>query len=171
MAATTTLTLNIEENLLQQAKRHAERHGLTLAALVETLLLGLAREEQAPQPAGIGADLGEILDQLRRLQTYCGEPAAARHASKLLHSMRAFRDHAEDDPHVEVVMALYDAMAFEDNWLSFTRTQYQGAHDIIAELSRHRTLSEEDVEKAINVLEDLGFDTTPFGMDTAQEVE
>ena len=163
MAATTTLTLNLEEDLLQQAKRHAERHGVTLSGLVETLFLRLARDEETPQPTG--ADLGQILDQLRQLQACSGEPMAARYASQLFRSMRTFRDRAEHHPHVEVVMALYDALAYQDNWTSFTSAQYQGAYEILSEVNRHRHPTEEDAENAINALEVLGFDTTPFAVD------
>jgi len=61
-------------------------------------------------------------------------------------------------------MALYDALAFQNRWIDYNASQYKGAHSLLTTLL-HSQLSKKDVELAILALEDLGFDTLPFGVD------
>jgi hypothetical protein len=65
---------------------------------------------------------------------------------------------------VEVTMALYDAMAFQNQWLNYTAEQYEGAHRVLRKLAGRAQLRNNNIENAIMDLEDLGFDTTPFEM-------
>ena len=106
-----------------------------------------------------------ILADLRRIQRHCGTPAAAMYADSILRTIRAMRDLVSFDPYTEVAMALYDAMAFQNQWLNYTAEQYEGAHRIFRNLAGRSQLRNNDIENAVMDLEDLGFDTTPFGMD------
>jgi hypothetical protein len=72
------------------------------------------------------------------------------------------RDVTPLDPFVEVLMALHDALAFENRWAEYSATQYEGARKIIRKLVLPKRLSDEKAEKAMMELERLGFDTTPF---------
>jgi hypothetical protein len=105
-----------------------------------------------------------ILADLRKIQRHCGTPAAAMYADSILRTIRAMRDLVPFDPYTEVAMALYDAMAFQDRWLDYTAEQYEGAHHLLRNFAVRSQLRNNDIENAIMDLEDLGFDTTPFGM-------
>jgi hypothetical protein len=106
-----------------------------------------------------------ILADLRKIQRHCGTPPAAMYADSILRTIRAMRDLVPFDPYTEVAMALYDAMASQDRWLDYTAEQYEGAHHFLRNLAVRSHLRNNDIENAIMGLEDLGFDTTPFGMD------
>ncbi|HXH09647.1 MAG TPA: hypothetical protein VNP04_07795 [Alphaproteobacteria bacterium] len=105
-----------------------------------------------------------LLADLRNIQRHCGTPTAAVYADSILRTIRAMRDLMPFDPYTEIAMALYDAMAFENHWLDYTAEQYEGAHHLLRNLADRSQLRNNDVEKAILNLEDLGFDTTPFEM-------
>jgi len=107
----------------------------------------------------------KILTDLRQIQQHCGEPKAAIYADSLLHTMREMRDLLPFDPYLEVVMALHDALAFQNRWSEYSSSQYAGAYSVLKELVKQEYLSNDKTEKAIMSLEELGFDTTPFGVD------
>jgi hypothetical protein len=86
------------------------------------------------------------------------------YADNILRSIRAMRDLASYDPYVEVALALYDAMAFQNQWLNYTAEQYEGAHRVLRKLAGRSQLRNNDTENSILDLEDLGFATTPFEM-------
>jgi hypothetical protein len=87
------------------------------------------------------------------------------YADSILRTIPAMRDLVPFDPYTEVAMALYDAMAFQNRWLDYTAEQYEGAHHLLRNFAVRSQLRNNDIENAIMDLEDLGFDTTPFGMD------
>jgi hypothetical protein len=104
----------------------------------------------------------EICTALRKIQPYCGKPGAAMYADVLLRSMRAMRDLAAQDPLLEVILALHDALAYKGRWADFRADQYEGAYQVVRTLSKRRAIRDNEIEKAIIKLENLGFDTTPF---------
>lgn len=106
----------------------------------------------------------QILLDLQKIQPYCGTPTAAVYADNLLRTMSAMRDQSPFEPLTEVVMALHDAIAFQNRWIDYNANQYKGAHSLLATLLDSQ-LSNSDVEQAILALEDLGFDTLPFGVE------
>ena len=86
------------------------------------------------------------------------------YADSILRTIRAMRDLVPFDPYIEVAMALYDAMAFQNRWLDYTVEQYEGALHFLGNLAVRSQLRNNDIENAIMGLENLGFDTTPFEM-------
>lgn len=84
------------------------------------------------------------------------------YANSLLHNMLAMRDLLPYDPYTEVIMALYEALAFENAWQNYTFEQYEGAYQLLKNLAKVDKFTNEKVEKAIIKLEHLGFNTTPF---------
>jgi len=98
---------------------------------------------------------------LQKIQPYCGTPIAAVYADSLLRTLRTIRDQFPFEPLTEILMAFYDAIAFENRWIDYQANQYQGVRDLLTTLVDF-PLSNEDVEQAILRLEDLGFDTLPF---------
>jgi hypothetical protein len=105
-----------------------------------------------------------ILVDLQKLSSSSGEPIAAVYADNLLRTMRSLHDKLPLDPYTEVVMALHDALAYSHRWIDYTVTQYQGAYDLLASLISQVSITNLEVESAILTLEDLGFDTLPFGV-------
>lgn len=58
----TKLTLKLDKDVIERAKAHAERHGLSLSRLVENYFAGLTdAEEKAKRPTGLVAELAGIL--------------------------------------------------------------------------------------------------------------
>ena len=106
-----------------------------------------------------------IVGDLQKLQQYSGEPIAAVYADNLLRTMRTLRDKLPFDPYTEVVMALHDALAFQNRWIDYKASQYQGVYELITSLVNQEKINNEEVESAILTLETLGFDTLPFGVE------
>lgn len=113
--------------------------------------------------------LEQILRGLKSIQQHCGTPSAAMHARIVMRAMRDFDSASLLDPILEVVMALHDAMAFQNAWLSFSSAQYEEAARILKFASQEKRLSDKKVYGAIGLLEEAGFDTTPFGSEIEAE--
>ncbi|WP_315789146.1 hypothetical protein [Fischerella sp. JS2] len=105
-----------------------------------------------------------ILVDLQKLQQYSGEPMAAVYADDLLRKMRLLRDQLSFDPYTEVLMALHDALAYSNRWIDYNASQYQGICDLLTSLVNQETISNSEVEDSILTLENLGFETLPFGV-------
>jgi hypothetical protein len=106
----------------------------------------------------------QILADLVTIQGRSGQPTAAVYADSILRTIRQFRDLAPYDSYLEILMALYDAMAYENRWLEYSSTQYEDAHSILKSYANQQ-LDNSKVGKAITKLEELGFATIPFGVD------
>ena len=105
-----------------------------------------------------------ILVDLQKLASCSGEPIASVYADNLLRTMRIMRDKLPFDPYTEVVMALHDALAYSNRWIDYNASQYQGVCDLLTSLVNQETINNSSVEAAILTLENLGFDTIPFGV-------
>lgn len=107
----------------------------------------------------------QILTDLRQIKRYCGKPTSAVYADSLLLTMRAMDEISPFDPFVEVIMAIHDALVYQDNWSKFSPDQYEAAYKLLKSLVQRHHISNDAVEKAIMELEKIGFDTTPFELD------
>jgi hypothetical protein len=107
--------------------------------------------------------LTDILAQLSNLATFARSEQAPNYAGRLFRAMRLFRDHLPTDPFSAVVLALYDALAFDNNWIRYTAQQYAKAREILRRFG-NQDLNENKALKAVAALEDIGFDTTPFSI-------
>ncbi|MTJ55816.1 hypothetical protein FJR38_25705 [Anabaena sp. UHCC 0253] len=105
-----------------------------------------------------------ILIDLQKLSSCSGEPIASVYADNLLRTMRVMRDKLPFDPYTEVVMALHDALAYSNRWIDYNASQYQGVCELLTSLVNQETINNSSVETAILTLENLGFDTLPFGV-------
>ncbi len=105
-----------------------------------------------------------ILVDLQKLSSCSGKPIASIYADNLLRTMRTMRDKLPFDPYTEVVMALHDALAYSNRWIDYNPTQYQGVCDLLTFLVNQEKINNLSVETAILTLENLGFDTLPFGV-------
>jgi hypothetical protein len=104
----------------------------------------------------------EILRALQQIQRYSRKPEAAGYAGVLLRNMRAMQDRCVGDPFVGVVLALHDALAYENRWADFEARQYEGAYEVLKALAERPSVGDQQAEKAIMELGELGFETTPF---------
>jgi hypothetical protein len=109
-----------------------------------------------------------ILVDLQKLSLSSGEPIAAVYADSLLRVMHDLHDFYPSDPYTEVIMALHDALFFQNRWIDYTKTQLSGACDLISSLVSRVEITSVDVEDSILALENLGFDTLPFGVNFAE---
>jgi hypothetical protein len=105
--------------------------------------------------------LKDIVRYLQRLEQQAQRPESADYANKLFHAMRAVRDRLMTDPFSAVVIALHDALAFQNGWARYDAQQYNKAREILVRFG-NQDLHEEKALKAIAALEEVGFDTTPF---------
>jgi len=106
----------------------------------------------------------QILDDLSKLALHHGQPIAAVYANGFLSTARLFRDQSPFDPYLEILMSLYDALAFENRWLDYNRSQYEGAKAVLISFA-NQELDNKKIQKAVMKLEKLGFDTIPFGVE------
>ena len=106
--------------------------------------------------------LNPIFDAFDKVQPYASSADAAVYVNKILHTIRQMEDRSPEDPFLDVLFALYDALAFNNNWTNYTAEQYSKAKKVLEKYSKRSLLDQKDVEKAIIELEDIGFDTTPF---------
>jgi hypothetical protein len=112
-----------------------------------------------------------LLGDLQKLSSYSGEPIAAVYADNLLRTMRSLRDKLPFDPYTEVVMALHDALAFENRWIDYNANQYKGVCELLTTLVNQETINNSSVESAILTLENLGFNTLPFGVNIGANLD
>jgi hypothetical protein len=105
-----------------------------------------------------------LLSDLKQLSRYAGEPVAAVFADSLLRKMRSLHDMYMDDPYTEIVMALHDALAYQNNWIEYGNEQYQDVYNLFLSLVEREKITNIEVENAIITLEQIGFDTLPFGV-------
>lgn len=111
-----------------------------------------------------------ILLDIQKIQRYCGTPIAAVYGDNLLRNMRIIRDEFPSEPLTEVIVALYDAIAFQNRWIDYSPNQYKGVHHLLTTLLQ-KQLSNSDAEEAILTLENLGFDTLPFGVEFNTDID
>jgi len=57
------LTLKLEKNVIEEVKRYAREHGVSLSRLVEEFFKGLIRSRnEMPEPRGVVAELAGIIE-------------------------------------------------------------------------------------------------------------
>jgi hypothetical protein len=103
-----------------------------------------------------------VLSALKSMQQYSGQAMASSYANRLFRVIRQFRDLSPFEPYVEILMALYDAMAFENKWIDYEPAQYESAYKILKTCAAQK-LDNSKISKAILKLQRAGFDTIPFG--------
>lgn len=107
-----------------------------------------------------------LLEDLRQIQEHSGQPSAANYAKQLFTTLRQARNVAACDPFLPVLMALHDALAYNNAWADYSSSQFEGARRVIGKYA-NQPIYPAKAEKAIMELEDLGFDTTPISVLTA----
>jgi hypothetical protein len=104
----------------------------------------------------------QILIDLDRIQWLRDGLPSAAYAGHLMRTIKAMFKQIPADPLTEVLMALHDAMAYQNHWIQYTAEQYQNASGLIQDLSDRPQLTRQDTTQALQVLEELGFNTLPY---------
>jgi hypothetical protein len=99
----------------------------------------------------------KILLDLDRIQWLRDGLPSAAYAGHLMRTIKAMFKQIPADPLTEVLMALHDAMAYQNHWIQYTAEQYQDASVLIKDLNDRPQLNREDTNQAIQVLATLGF--------------
>jgi hypothetical protein len=113
--------------------------------------------------------MSKILPDLKRIHQNPDEPPSPVYADSLIRTIREVRDLAPSAPLTKVLLALHDAMAFQNRWVTYTEAQYKAAYSLLKDLADLPSLSNEEVQKATRSLEDIGFDTMPFEVPASLE--
>ena len=103
----------------------------------------------------------KLLVDISLIQPHLGRTTSANYALRLFNTLRQVRDTEGGDPFIAVLMAFHDALAYKDQWASFSVQHYESARRILAKYANQDILPEK-AEKAIMELEIAGFDTTPI---------
>ncbi len=109
--------------------------------------------------------LNPILKALEGIETYAGSPSAALYINEMMYRIDELHDQSPSDPLLEILFALYDALAYNNNWTFYDALQYREVGVVLKENAERSPLNQKLVEKAIIRLEELGFDTTPFELE------
>jgi hypothetical protein len=67
-----------------------------------------------------------------------------------------------EDPYSSFLTALYDALAYNDAWINLKKDDFKSIGNLMKGLNNQPNLDYDKIDKAINKLEKLGLDTTPF---------
>ena len=106
----------------------------------------------------------ELLGLLQKLKDRAETPQVAGPASEVIKRLRDYDQFGDADPLRLLFSSLHDSLMFDDKWASCTPEQYAGIWEIIAKISRKQRVVLKSVEESVIALEDLGLNTTPFGI-------
>jgi hypothetical protein len=99
----------------------------------------------------------KVLLDLQRIQWFRDGLPSAAYAGHLMKTIKAMFQQIPAEPLTEVLMALHDAMAYQNHWIQYTAEQYQDAAVLIKDLNDRPQLNHEDTTQALQVLATLGF--------------
>jgi len=159
---------SFEREQNQHADSKVEVFGWQLSQAAQTQLFSTI----SLQPKPVSADpvavrilrvhfLKDVLDALASLTKQAATPRAADYANSLFKAMRVIRDTLPSDPFSAIIIALHDSLAYKNRWAEYTGQQYQQASDILLKYA-NQDLKPDRALKAVLVLEEIGFNTTPF---------
>ncbi|WPD23057.1 MAG: hypothetical protein SD837_00540 [Candidatus Electrothrix scaldis] len=100
------------------------------------------------------------LDELSRQRTSVAD--SILHVQQMLNCMKEYVDKHYRDSFSSFVSTCYDALVFDDNWISLTEEQYRSMKVIFTDLNNRNNISYDQIDKSIAKLESIGLDTTPF---------
>lgn len=103
----------------------------------------------------------KLLEDLIQLREHYGEHESAIYAGSLMKTVLHFRDKSPLDPYLEILMAFYDSLAFQNQWVKYNASQYKMAFDILRNYA-DQSLDNAKIRKALAKLTGAGFDTLPF---------
>jgi hypothetical protein len=153
--------MNLEQTVLSTLRTLPSKKQEEVLVFIQSLQHEL-KPDPAVQQIVRQHFISKILPDLRRIHQDPDEPPSPVYADSLIRTIRELRDLAPSDHLTKVLLALHDAMAFQNRWVTYTEAQYNAAYDVLKDLADLQSLNNEDVQKATRSLEVIGFDTMPF---------
>lgn len=123
----------------------------------DSSVIAIRRETYVPGIMRALQDMGQFGDEMQH---------AALAAYDLIDRIRLFGRRCSRDPLTEITSALHDAIAGNDRWATYRSEQYLEAAKAFRKYARRPRLDRKLIERAINDLEEIGFDTLPCSIDT-----
>ncbi|MBW4618893.1 MAG: hypothetical protein KME17_05985 [Cyanosarcina radialis HA8281-LM2] len=160
-------TIDLEQTLLTNLRRLPPEKQQQVLVFVQSLQTSEPDNQQQLRHYLVS----QILPDLQRIHRDRSEPPSPVYADSLIRAMREMRDRSPHDPLTKIIMALHNAMTFENRWITYNGDQYQQAYILLKSLVETESLSEKDVQPVILALENLGFDTMPYTISTENEPE
>lgn len=114
--------------------------------------------------------INDILQALKKVQAHACTPGASVYINKVLHTIRLLEEKSPHDPALEVLLAFYDALAFDGLWATYTANQYRVAEQVLIRIG-NESINTNKIENAIMALEQAGFDTMPYTFSLDDEDE
>lgn len=105
--------------------------------------------------------IAQIVEWIQKVYPLVGSPGASIYIKKILLTISNLEDKSPDDPALEILFALYDALAYDGLWTTYTAEQYKKVEQIISEIPTW-SISSSDIDTAINALDDAGLEILPF---------
>jgi hypothetical protein len=153
--------MNLEQTVLDTLRTLPSKKQEEVLVFIQSL-----QQELKPDPALQQVVrqyfVSKILPDLQRIHRDPDEPPSPVYADSLIRTIREVRDLAPSDHFTKILLALHDAMAFQNRWATYTEAQYDAAYNLLSGLVDLQSLSSEDVQKTTRSLEAIGFDTMPF---------
>lgn len=111
----------------------------------------------------------KLVDLLQDVSPHAGSMDSSLYALRIFNLIRVMQKEMRQDPVMQVVFALHDALACRENWLRYSEEQYQKASQILVHLTNRDKVDLKAIDTALFQLEDAGFDTLPFVADLNEE--
>jgi hypothetical protein len=160
--------MNLEQTVLDTLRTLPSKKQEEVLVFIQSL-----QQELKPDPALQQVVrqyfVSKILPDLQRIHRDPNEPPSPVYADSLIRTIREVRDLAPSDHFTKILLALHDAMAFQNRWVTYTEAQYDAAYNLLSGLVDLQSLSSEDVQKTTRSLEAIGFDTMPFEVSVSLE--
>jgi hypothetical protein len=108
------------------------------------------------------AVLAPILSDLDAVAERYQSPLAIGYASDLLRNLRDYARRLPDDCFGSLMFAFHDALSYKNRWVQIEPQTLLASKKVIEKYASQSNFSEADMPKAIQALEVLGLNTTPF---------
>lgn len=106
--------------------------------------------------------VSKVFKSLDEVQPHAKTADASVYINEILHAIRDMEIRSSKDPFLEILFALYDSLACNGLWATYSGDQFSMAREILESASKKHTLESKSVGDAIMKLEEIGFDTTPY---------
>ncbi|MCP4349296.1 MAG: hypothetical protein GY795_27765 [Desulfobacterales bacterium] len=111
-----------------------------------------------------------ILDSLEKVALHAGSSSAAVYINQILHSIHCMDEQFPDDPISDVLFALYDALAYNGQWINYTADLFEKAGEILKWCAGFTVLNSNQAEEAIMRLDKAGFEIIPYTVNIQEDI-
>ena len=157
------IPLYIQEELKEQQSYSSQDEKYNLFKLPLVSEYGIEKRGQTAISIVRTFYTNKINESLQWLSKNHEKPLESTHyIQPLLENLKKYKEDYFEDPFSSFISALYDSLVFNDSWINLKKGQFSQLIKIIIPLNNNPKLDYENIDKAINKLEKLGLDTTPF---------